>query len=105
MSSRRKVGRKLNLIITADGGVREIERQSGEPQAKQGAPLKHDWFAIVTEVAFREANATKKERGRSDHAEATSIRRWCVKQLKQRPALSELREVVKIVRRRFRGPE
>jgi hypothetical protein len=80
-------------------------RSTAEGQARQGAPLKYDWFAIVTEVAFREANATKKERGRSDHAEAISIRRWCVKQLKQRPALSELREVVKIVRRRFRGPE
>jgi hypothetical protein len=63
--SRRKVGRKLDLIITADGGAWERERQSGEPQAKQGAPLKHDWIAITTEAAFREATATKKQRTRA----------------------------------------
>jgi hypothetical protein len=80
-------------------------RSTAEGQARQGAPLKHDWFAIVTEVAFREANATKKERARSNLAEAKSVLRWCARELKQRPAISELRDVVKIVRRRFRGPE
>jgi hypothetical protein len=73
--------------------------------AKQGAPLKHDWVTIVIEIAFRAANATKKEQARSNLAEAKSVQRWCVRQLKQKPALSDLREIVKAVRRRFSLPE
>jgi hypothetical protein len=79
-------------------------QQSAEEQTKQGAPLKHDWIAITAEVAFREADATTKERARSDLAEAKRVQRWCVRQLKKRPGLSDLREIVKAVRRRFRQP-
>ena len=103
--SRRKVGRKLDLIITADGGVWERERQSGEPQAKQGAPLKHDWIAITTEAAFREANATKKQRNKSILAEARSMRVWCGRYLHKRPSITDLREIIKTVRRRLRQPD
>ena len=81
----RKVG-KIIGTVTADGAVREIAPQSGEPQAKPGAPLKNDWIAITTEIAFREATATKKQRDKSDLSEAKSMRRWCARQLKQRPA-------------------
>jgi hypothetical protein len=84
---------------------RQPSRPAAEEPARQGAPLKHDWFAIVTEVAFREANATKKERARSDLAEAKSVRWWCGRQLKKQPPLVDLRAIVKIVRRRFRGPK
>lgn len=83
--------------------IRAVNKE--HPQAKQGAPLKFDWFAIVTEIAFREATASKKQREKSDLSEAKSVRLWCVKKLKQRPALSELRAIVKLVRGRFRGPE
>jgi hypothetical protein len=77
-------------------------QQSAEEQTRQGAPLKHDWIAITAEVAFREATATKKQRGKSELAEAKSVRWWCARQLKKRPALSDLRGIVKAVRRRFR---
>src|SRR5262249_12369360 len=80
-------------------------RSAEEEQAKQGAPLKHDWIKITTEAAFREADATKKQRDRSDLAEARSMRRWCVGHLKKRPGLTDLREIVKTVRGRFRRPE
>jgi hypothetical protein len=90
------------------GGETKSKRQPSHPaageQARQGAPLKYDWFAIVTEIAFREATATKKQRNKSDLAEAKSVRSWCARKLKQRPAISELREIVKLVRGRFRGP-
>jgi hypothetical protein len=76
-----------------------------EGAKKQGAPLKHDWVAITTEVAFREATATKRQRDKSDLAEARSVRRWCATRLKQRPALSDIREIVKAVRERFRQPD
>jgi hypothetical protein len=91
------------------GGETKSKRQPShsmaEGQARQGAPLKYDWFAIVTEIAFREATATKKQRDKSDLSEAKGVRRWCQRHLKQGPAISELREVVKLVRRRFRRPK
>jgi hypothetical protein len=76
-----------------------------EGKSKLGAPLKHDWIAITTEVAFREANATKKERDRSALAEANMVRVWCGRHLNKRPPISDLREIVAIVRGRFRQPE
>jgi hypothetical protein len=79
--------------------------EAREAAAKQGAPLKHDWIKIAIEVAFREATATKKQRDKSDLAEARSVRRWCATRLKQRPALSDIREIVKAVRERFRQPD
>jgi hypothetical protein len=84
---------------------RQPPRAAAEDQARQGAPLKHDWIAITTEVAFREATATKKQRDKSDFAEAKSVRRWCTTHLKQRPALSDIRGIVKAVRQRFRQPD
>jgi hypothetical protein len=79
--------------------------KASEGETKQGRTLKHHWIEITAEVAYREASATKKERGMSDLALAKRVRRWCATQLQQRPALSEIREIVKTVRRRFRQPE
>lgn len=95
----------LERMLSAETKPKQSVHSTAEGQAKQGAPLKHDWFAIVTEVAFREANATRKERARSDLAEAKSVRWWCGRQLKKQPPLVDLRAIVKIVRRRFRGPK
>jgi hypothetical protein len=80
-------------------------RSAEEEQPKQGAPLKHDWIAITVEAACREANATKKQRSRSDLAEAKSLRTWCGRNLKKQPALTDLRQIVKVVRGRFRQPD
>jgi hypothetical protein len=87
-------------------GVTKLKQQPVPTggQTKHGAPLKYDWIEIVTEAAFRESTATKKEKLRSDNVEAQRLRAWCTRHLKQRPALSSLREIVKVVRRRFRGP-
>jgi hypothetical protein len=93
------------LLGDETNSKRQSSRSTAEEHTKQGAPLKNDWIAITTEIAFREANATKRERDKSDLSEAKSMRRWCARQLKQRPAISELRAVVKSVRRRFRRPK
>ena len=77
-----------------------VKRPEGE--TKQGAPLKHDWIKIAVEAAFREASATHKERSRSGLAEAKKLRAWCGRELKKRPSLSDLRDLVTAVRRRFR---
>jgi hypothetical protein len=100
-------------IFVAAGAVAAAEPRSQvapptrgpEGESKLGAPLKHDWIVITTEVAFREANATKKQRVRSVLAEAKSVRAWCGRHLKKRPPISELRELVANVRRRLRWPE
>ena len=76
-----------------------------EGTTKQGAPLKHDWVAITTEAAFREATATKKQRDKSILAAAGSMRAWCGKHLHKRPSITDLREIITTVRRRFRQPE
>jgi len=80
-------------------------RSAEEAQPKQGAPLKHDWIAITTEAAYREATATKKQRDKSVLAEAKRLRVWCGRHLKKRPALTDLREIIKAVRGRFRQPD
>jgi hypothetical protein len=45
------------------------------------------------------------KRARSELAEAKSVRAWCVRELKKRPSLSDLRAIVAAARRRLRPPE